>query len=97
MHWILLQTLRFLGALGLLSVAPSELESTAAEIEQHDGEALTLAADVADAGDTKEAVDRKAEQFGRLEIVIANAGIDGVWAPINALEPAHYPQVRLAG
>ena len=54
------------------------------------GEALALSADVADAEAMKAAVGQLVEAYGRLDLVFANAGINGVWAPIDELEPAEW-------
>jgi NAD(P)-dependent dehydrogenase (short-subunit alcohol dehydrogenase family) len=63
-----------------------------AEIEGAGGAALPLAADVADAGQMEAAVGRAAGEWGRLDVVFANAGINGVWAPIDELQPAEWDQ-----
>jgi NAD(P)-dependent dehydrogenase (short-subunit alcohol dehydrogenase family) len=64
-----------------------ELRSLIAEIEGQGGEAVPLAADVSDAGQMQAAVGRAAERWGRLDVVFANAGVNGVWAPLEDLEP----------
>ena len=35
-------------------------------------------------------MDRLIRHYGRLDIVVANAGINGVWAPIDELEPEEW-------
>ncbi len=44
-------------------------------------------ADISDAAQTRAAVESLVEAYGRLDIVFANAGINGVWAPIDEIEP----------
>ena len=74
------------GALvGLLSRTESELESVLAEIEQAGGEGRKLVADVSSEQDMKQAVSDLMDRWGRLDIVFANAGINGVWAPLDEL------------
>jgi NAD(P)-dependent dehydrogenase (short-subunit alcohol dehydrogenase family) len=68
---------------GVLGRTRSEIDKTVAEIEQSGGEAIALEADVSDETDMRRAVETLAERFGRLDIVVANAGINGVWAPID--------------
>lgn len=63
-----------------------ELRSAVAEIEAHGGEGLVLRADVTDARAMSQAFDRLIERWGRLDVVFANAGVNGVWAPIEELE-----------
>jgi NAD(P)-dependent dehydrogenase (short-subunit alcohol dehydrogenase family) len=57
------------------------------EIEEIGGEALYAECDVSDPASVGKAVKRTVEKFGRLDIVFANAGINGVWAPIEELTP----------
>src|SRR5690606_31974006 len=46
---------------------------------------LPLYADISDTADMQSAFDRIGQTFGRLDIVFANAGINGTWAPIDEL------------
>ncbi len=67
-----------------------QLRATADEIAEAGGEALPLVADIADAAQMQDAVRRIAECWGRLDIVFANAGVNGVWAPIEGLAPEEF-------
>jgi NAD(P)-dependent dehydrogenase (short-subunit alcohol dehydrogenase family) len=48
-------------------------------------ESEPLVADVSDPAQVEAAVERLTARYGRLDIVHANAGINGVWAPIEQL------------
>jgi NAD(P)-dependent dehydrogenase (short-subunit alcohol dehydrogenase family) len=80
------------GALvGVLSHTADELEEVAERIRAAGGRALVLTADVADAGAMQRATDRLVQEGGgRLDIVLANAGVNGVWAPIEELPPEEW-------
>jgi NAD(P)-dependent dehydrogenase (short-subunit alcohol dehydrogenase family) len=75
---------------GLLSRTEDELASVAERIERRGGKAHVIIADVSDAGQMKRAVDGLAGEYGRLDIVVANAGINGLWAPIEDLSPEEW-------
>ena len=75
---------------GVLTHTADEAEKTAEEIKSAGGEALHLVADVADSGQMEQAVRQLVERFGRLDIVLANAGINGIWAPIDELQPEEW-------
>ena len=67
-----------------------ELAQTVDEIKQAGGEAIAVLADVSDAEAMQQAVDQVNQQWGRLDVVFANAGINGVWAPLEELEPEEW-------
>ena len=77
-------------AIGVLSHTASEIEQTADEISRAGGRALPLVADVGSPTEMAEATGALARQFGRIDIVFANAGINGVWAPIDELQPEEW-------
>ena len=73
------------------SVAVVDIDSeaagqTAQQIIAEGGEALALAADVADADEIGEAVDRAAEAFGGLHVLYNNAGVDSKGSVADATE-----------
>ncbi len=77
-------------SVGVLSRTEDEIRKTADEITAAGGKAIPLVADVADSEAVKRAVDRLVQEYGRLDIVFANAGINGVWAPIDELTPEEW-------
>ena len=77
-------------SIGVLSQSEEEVEATVREIEAAGGKALGLVADVSDAGQMQAAVDELVARYRRLDIIFANAGINGVWAPIDEIEPEEW-------
>ena len=69
-----------------------ELRETVDEIKANGGEAIAVIADISDAGEMEKAVAQTVEEFGRLDTVFANAGINGVWAPIEELAPEEWDE-----
>ena len=67
-----------------------ELDAVVREIEDAGGEALAIVADIAEVDDLKRAYDQIIETYGRLDIVFANAGVNGTWAPVDELEPDEF-------
>ncbi|NEU76878.1 SDR family oxidoreductase [Hassallia byssoidea VB512170] len=67
-----------------------ELEETVAQIESDNGEAIPLIADISQPEEMQQAIQQIADKWGRLDIVFANAGINGVWAPIDELTPEEW-------
>lgn len=72
-------------AVALLSRTREELEEVARQIESLGRDALILVADTSDESQMRQAFETIADRFGRLDFVFANAGINGVWAPIDEL------------
>jgi NAD(P)-dependent dehydrogenase (short-subunit alcohol dehydrogenase family) len=77
-------------SVGVLDLDEKEVTRTVKQIEKAGGKALPLVADVSDPDQMKKAVDSLANEYGRLDVVFANAGINGVWAPIEELAPEEW-------
>src|SRR5437763_6972170 len=71
-----------------LSHTPDEVEQTVAEITRDGKEAIAIVADTAEEDQMQQAVQRMIDRWGRIDIVFANAGINGVWAPIDQISLA---------
>jgi len=71
----------------VMSRTAEEVEATAAEIEKAGGRAMALTADTSDDAAMKALFAEIISTHKRLDIVVANAGINGVWAPIESLTP----------
>lgn len=69
----------------VLGRTKDEIEQVAQSITTSDGEAIHIVADISDPQSMQQAVQRVIERWSRLDIVLANAGINGVWAPIEDL------------
>ena len=69
----------------LLARDEGELEQVASDIEASGGEALVVTADISKEDQLKEAYKKTLDTWGRLDLLLANAGINGVWAPIEEL------------
>jgi NAD(P)-dependent dehydrogenase (short-subunit alcohol dehydrogenase family) len=72
---------------GVLSDSRDEIEATAKEIGRN---ALPLVADVSDPTQVQSTVKELADRFGHIDIVYANAGINGMSAPIDDLTPEEW-------
>lgn len=69
----------------IFSRTKEELEETAAEIEETGSKALVLTGDVSDSKAMAEAIRQITQTWNQLDIVFANAGVNGVWAPLDQL------------
>ena len=69
----------------LLGRTPDELNAVADTIVEAGGRALPLVADIADSSEMKVAFASIKREFGHLDGVFANAGVNGTWAPIDEL------------
>ena len=70
-----------------LDISEEEVGATITQIESFGGEALAVRADISQPDQMQSAVNKAIERFGQLDIVFANAGINGVWASIESFEP----------
>ena len=64
---------------------PEESQKTIAQIEQMGGEGLVTIADISQSDQVERAFQQIGDKFGRIDVVFANAGINGVWAAIEDL------------
>jgi NAD(P)-dependent dehydrogenase (short-subunit alcohol dehydrogenase family) len=74
----------------LVGRTAEELEQVARTIRDAGGEARVAPADVSVVDEIRRATDETAAAWGRLDVVLANAGINGVWAPLDELEPEEW-------
>jgi len=75
---------------GCLGHKVSEVESVVQAINAEGGEAIPLVADVSSSEQMQAAVEKLIATWGKLDIAFANAGINGVWAPIDEIDPAEW-------
>lgn len=78
--------------IGALSRTEEEVLSLCRIIEDEGHKAIALVADISDSEAMRHATERLLQKEGRLDIVVANAGINGVWAPIDDLQPDEWDQ-----
>lgn len=74
----------------LADVQEDDGERLRDEIRVAGGEVIYAHCDVSDPDLLSRAVVRPVEGFGRLDIVFANAGINGTWAPVDELKPEEW-------
>ena len=63
------------------------LEAVAEAIRAQGVKGIAIPADVTDEASMQQAMNRLIQVFGRLDLVFANAGTNGTWAPIEKLQP----------
>ena len=74
----------------LVGRTESELEETRGQIDSAGGKSVAIEADVTRPEAVERAVRRVEDTWGRLDVVVANAGVNGVWAPIEELQPKEW-------
>lgn len=79
--------------LGLLARREAELRDLAHRCEADGGQARFFPADVTDPSAVQDAADRLCEEFGHIDVLIANAGIGGNNVETRALQPAAVKKV----
>ena len=78
--------------IGALGRTREDLQTVVDEIEKEGGKATVLCADISKAEEMERAVRELVDAYGRIDVVFANAGINGVWAPIEELKPEEWEQ-----
>lgn len=69
-----------------------ELEHVVAQIAEAGGEAMVVEADISVPAEMERAYRQIEQRWGRLDIVFANAGINGTWAPLDELDPEDWDE-----
>lgn len=69
-----------------------DLEKTKRVIEKKGGSCLAVECDISNNDDVLHSMEEIKRRLKRLDIVFANAGINGVWAPIEQLDLAEWEQ-----
>jgi NAD(P)-dependent dehydrogenase (short-subunit alcohol dehydrogenase family) len=85
---------------GVLGRTDSDLHKVCEEIKSEGGKALPLVSDISKPNEIRGAVEKIISEWDRLDIVFANAGINGVWAPLEKLETEEWDktlEVNLKG
>jgi NAD(P)-dependent dehydrogenase (short-subunit alcohol dehydrogenase family) len=77
---------------GLLGRTEDDLAKTAREMNIGEEIGLPLLADIANPDELQAAIQKLVDKWGRLDIVFANAGINGVWASLDELTPEDWDQ-----
>ncbi|MBW9118119.1 SDR family oxidoreductase [Rhizobium cauense] len=76
--------------LGLFDLESDSLFEVRDLIYSTGATSIAIPGDVSIDDDVLAAAQRMREHFGRVDAVVANAGINGVWAPIDDLTPAEW-------
>ena len=74
----------------LLGRTRRNLDTVADQIFAEGGEALAIEADITNATAMRHAFETIDRRWGRLDTLFANAGVNGVWAPLVELEPEEW-------
>lgn len=84
----------------ILSRDQDEMNATVEKIRSAGGEAMWVQADVSQSREVASAVQEVAKRWNRIDCLVANAGINGTWAPVDELTPEDWKQtidVNLTG
>ncbi|HLV35294.1 MAG TPA: SDR family NAD(P)-dependent oxidoreductase [Spirillospora sp.] len=74
----------------VLGRTKSEVDKTVDEIRQAGGAAIPVLADVSQPDQMERAVQQVVDEWETIHIVFANAGINGVWAPLDEITPEEW-------
>lgn len=79
-------------AIGVLSRSEDEVNDVVKQIKDAGGKAIPLIADISKPDDMQAAIKKIADEWGRIDVVFANAGINGKWASLEDLTPEDWDQ-----
>lgn len=69
---------------------PDDSQETVDKIQQAGGEGMVALADISQPDAVQKAMQQVGDRWGRIDILFANAGINGVWAPLEELAPEEW-------
>ncbi|MDV6029294.1 MAG: SDR family oxidoreductase [Phycisphaera sp. RhM] len=67
-----------------------DMQTAVESIQSEDGKASWVRADVTQDDQVADAVQKTIERYGRIDGLVANAGINGTWAPVDELTPEEW-------
>lgn len=73
--------------IALIDIKAQNCEKVKKQIEEKGGEAIVLEADISSPEQIRSCYEKTVEAWGKIDIVFANAGINGVMAAIEDIEP----------
>lgn len=65
-------------------------QKTVDQIKQAGGEGMVTIADISQSEQVQQSMDKIAQEWGKIDFVFANAGVNGVWAPLDELTPEEW-------
>ena len=71
----------------------SDIVSTVNEIKESDGNAMAISCDVTNYENVKEVMQKAYERYGRIDLILVNAGTDTEKLPIDELDIAEWKRV----
>ena len=80
-------------AVALAGRRPAPLEDTVSQIRSRGGEALSVNADVTDRTSVQNLVDQTVAEFGRVDVLVNNAGINTPERGLEDIPPETWDQV----
>ncbi|MGG6268801.1 SDR family oxidoreductase [Leptolyngbya sp. AN03gr2] len=72
---------------GAIDWSADTVEETVDKIQLQGGTAMSAIADISQPDQVERAIGEIIEQLERIDIVFANAGINGIWAPVEEITP----------
>lgn len=84
----------------VLGRTQEKLVKTVEKIQAKGGEGMPVVGDISKPEQMQQAIAQIIERWGRLDIVFAHAGVNGVWAPLDELAPDEWQKtinINLSG
>jgi NAD(P)-dependent dehydrogenase (short-subunit alcohol dehydrogenase family) len=89
-HAAALRLAEYGARIGGINRSEEDNQKLVEDVQKKGGEIVPAIADVSQPEQLQQAIQKIGDHFGRIDIVFANAGINGVWAPIEDLTPEEW-------